>query len=573
MKFHTVRNYKKENDNLLYFALRCEEMLFHYSIDMVRVPLLNTHQLIKEYIAVYEDKNINDQGRRTHLSTIFEEMYSSFENDIILKKVFKDDLPRFLGMLKTSNETDLLRSLRYFDSLMSQKRYFSWCCKLIKDYAANPKAKDIMEELVCCFLPELIYYGYSAEYIYYIVILKFFVSETDAITTLNSFFDTFNFKKSSYNVYIGISHNVMDLRSCIEKRFNATFEDDGQFSKYRMKNKKNGIVKFNNIESMDRNRAMDSAYYKLSLVLEMKKLLSHSNALKVENKGMVFDVEKETYSFTEIHKKNFNVIREKYDNFPQTVDSILVNIVRNAKDYRSIKKIIELHNSALSINDLRSGFLGLWSILEVACQASSRSSKMDRILEVIMPVIKKDYLKGTMEYLEKLIKDNSAETYKHILEKVAGDSDTQKITKCVFLPEYQELRNDVYSRLELFPVIRNRIYKINQTYADSKKLCCMMEEYSQKVKWNLYRMYRARNSIVHSGEAPENLKSLGEHLHIYVDSIFYEILYRISEKGLMTVENALVDTDIFCKKYFEILNSTSEMDENILDKLAERTLF
>ena len=41
-----------ENDGVLYFAQRLEEMLFDYSIDLYRMPLLNTHGLIYEYFKI-----------------------------------------------------------------------------------------------------------------------------------------------------------------------------------------------------------------------------------------------------------------------------------------------------------------------------------------------------------------------------------------------------------------------------------------------------------------------------------------------------------------------------------------
>lgn len=39
-------------DGVLYFAQRLEEMLFNYTIDLFRMPLLNTHGLTKEYCVV-----------------------------------------------------------------------------------------------------------------------------------------------------------------------------------------------------------------------------------------------------------------------------------------------------------------------------------------------------------------------------------------------------------------------------------------------------------------------------------------------------------------------------------------
>ena len=60
----------------------------------------------------------------------------------------------------------------------------------------------------------------------------------------------------------------------------------------------------------------------------------------------------------------------------------------------------------------------------------------------------------------------------------------------------------------------------------TKDLKQFIDRYVQRVTWHLYRMYRARNAIIHSGEVPHNLRYLGEHLHSYVDSTLTEFIVK-----------------------------------------------
>ena len=50
MKYSNPRHIElsTEVDGILYFAQRIEEMLFDYSIDLYKMPLLNTHGLARE---------------------------------------------------------------------------------------------------------------------------------------------------------------------------------------------------------------------------------------------------------------------------------------------------------------------------------------------------------------------------------------------------------------------------------------------------------------------------------------------------------------------------------------------
>ena len=48
-------------DGLLYFGQRLDEMLFDFSIDLYKAPVLNTHFLLTEYISVYKNAEIDNK--------------------------------------------------------------------------------------------------------------------------------------------------------------------------------------------------------------------------------------------------------------------------------------------------------------------------------------------------------------------------------------------------------------------------------------------------------------------------------------------------------------------------------
>jgi len=92
----------------------------------------------------------------------------------------------------------------------------------------------------------------------------------------------------------------------------------------------------------------------------------------------------------------------------------------------------------------------------------------------------------------------------------------------------------------------------------------IVNDYGQRITWHLYRMYRARNSVIHSGETPKNLKMLGEHLHVYVDSIIYEILSRMSSyNNLNSIESAMFEAHISYDIFIELLKK-DKLDKNDL---------
>ena len=70
-----------QNDGILFFVQRLQEMLFHYSDDIVKAPVHNSATLIMEYLIT--DKDVSVQ--KYHLDYIAEELKDSLERDSIAK--------------------------------------------------------------------------------------------------------------------------------------------------------------------------------------------------------------------------------------------------------------------------------------------------------------------------------------------------------------------------------------------------------------------------------------------------------------------------------------------------------
>ena len=73
-----------------------------------------------------------------------------------------------------------------------------------------------------------------------------------------------------------------------------------------------------------------------------------------------------------------------------------------------------------------------------------------------------------------------------------------------------------------------------------------LNRYGQRLSWHIQRLYRVRNSISHSRETDDNIVSLVEHLHSYVDEVILDILSRIAgEQKFETIDNVLLDAQVF----------------------------
>ena len=176
---------------------------------------------------------------------------------------------------------------------------------------------------------------------------------------------------------------------------------------------------------------------------------------------------------------------------------------------------------------------------------------------------------SVIEDIIKCLKDNLP---KCKYEEVLGLSneigcDIKKIFYLLFLPQYKEERKKIYGILGDFPVLRSRIACIAELDT-TKKVKEYVGKYAQRVTWHLYRMYRTRNAIIHSGEVPHNIKYLGEHLHAYVDATLEEFVTKLSgDIPFDSTNNVIMDIKFATERIDNILEKDQKIDEKILDVL------
>lgn len=82
---YIVQDWSKKDDGILFLVQRLQEMLFHYSDDIVRAPVHNTQTLIDEYLSVEKDV-MKGKVKQYQLDPIIYELKESLLEDKILKE-------------------------------------------------------------------------------------------------------------------------------------------------------------------------------------------------------------------------------------------------------------------------------------------------------------------------------------------------------------------------------------------------------------------------------------------------------------------------------------------------------
>jgi len=561
---YTANLWSQKYDGIQFFVQRLEEMLFHYSDDIVRAPVHNTQTLIVEFIET--EKAIQDGKVKPYmLPPVLSELQSSIEHDKILRKHFGDE---FVDTMVKGVSKEKGPIVHYLNHKMPYKEYYAWCKEYITEHIMQASHKDELEFAARVWIASLIWYGYSPEYAYSFLKATFSPPCQAPEASINSFLDHFSFEEREYNVYFSFSPLLSDYKDLLSTRLKVKFEDDGLFKKAR--ERRSDFVGYLTLKSLDSYTAIKRAYKRLEIFIKFYRAISNRRKEVVREYGLVRNVEDDSAVKILAKPKGYRVIEiEPTTNIEEDVDSLILGCQQKSTNtYEIIHRIIDLHNSAIGQSNLDDGFVNLWSILEIVSDETPGESKIEKVTKGVVPILKKAYMLSILSNIMCDLKDNLEEAEFEALTNSITTTENVlcKIGYFIFLPEYEQLREDYFVKLGSFPVIRHKIFKLYQIKETKKEIKNLMDRYAQRIEWHIYRLYRTRNSIVHAGKSHKRIQVLGEHLHIYVDRVMTEIITKISdEHTIKTVRDVLIDADLLAKQTERSFDADGEITSNDID--------
>ena len=112
------------------------------------------------------------------------------------------------------------------------------------------------------------------------------------------------------------------------------------------------------------------------------------------------------------------------------------------------------------------------------------------------------------------------------------------------------------AELKNYPLLRNRIFQLNELCSNKKQLLDNINAYAQRITWHFTRLYRTRNAIIHLGSNPDYLRELVEHLHSYSDECLITLIFLLERKPqLETISNAVIHMQFRVEKIITRLKS------------------
>lgn len=564
MRFYKLNSWDPnfKHDGLLYFTQRIQEMLFYYSAHIYKTPVLNTYLLVREYLNVAELVKSNTINEN-HLKYIMDEFQDTFSNDLIIREYINEDKRAdILQKINSATTQDQVKIMSYLLNFLGD--YNRWCIEYLKKIVPQEKEKKKIERALRCLIPGLIGAGYSHEFIFYYNRFVFSDSKVDSIDSLSKFLDRFDFKKRQYDIYLAINKDAFSFRDILERHLQVIFDIDVDVSDLKYDRNKYNVIKMH-VKAFDERSASNGAYEALSLFFRYYNFIGDQKLDWLFNTCKVIDANGQV-AFVNLHPEGFDysnrIENESAGKISATIISTLLANERNS--FVAIDRAIKMHNVAIAEKDLRNGFLNLWSVFEILFVSEQAESKSAEIEKKVLPILQRDYLCFLIEDLGHNLKENlENEKINELKNKVGKEEGSEWLSCLLFLPQFSSLRTEVYGWLKDYPLLRSRMSQISNDFAEKKNVLADIERFRKRISWHFKRLYRTRNSIIHAGENPPNLKELGEHLHSYVDECLLEIVtLLVSNHQLQNIDNAIIDIQFREDAIKRCLHQKGKIDED-----------
>jgi hypothetical protein len=184
-------------------------------------------------------------------------------------------------------------------------------------------------------------------------------------------------------------------------------------------------------------------------------------------------------------------------------------------DQKSTGRIIScLRTSGLArtSTNIENQLISLWSAIEVLLsEPTGSTARIVHYVNVLEPLICLRYVRRQFVAVYESMLVAYRKQFKAITasETVMGEIDQHtRFAAIICLPQNEPLREQLLRLSADNPLALHRLFKLHKDFALPKGVIAALDGHEQRVKWQLHRIYRARNNLVHSGRSPSYLDSL-----------------------------------------------------------------
>lgn len=577
MRFRTTKKWDdlKGLEGLLFFAQRAEELLFDFTLDSYKPSALNSTSLCSEAVRLISDI---DDGLidKNNLQPVLEELSWSISVDPVAKALL--DLPAKRYFLDPACEPlDRVRAkLEVLGRTLEPHRYLRKCSELLSE-SVYKQEKIKIEKFSHLFFTTLINLGFHKYHLYETTVGFFYSGDEperiDSLGLIDEYLEAVFPWQHDFEVFFIATSLLADIQESAEAAFSVelyeqlpaalqTFAEARGFAL----NNNEIVAKVEVSSALDCYSARELAESKLGRLRDLFTLYHHKNQIGWRCETLIVQCCEPDPKIVALPR---NPIEKGYDQKPQKASEQLNRMLRSfrmtGRDFQKFNRAVDFHGLSVNNADFDNQLLNLWIALETIVPTHAGTAKIGQVVDGVLPFVAINYYWRLVGRLaQDLLRWNKAEVFR-ILRKVSVDQGAI-VRKKVFLllasPSEGAAREDLYASLRDFQLLRFRVYSLARLLECPNKSLETLEMHERKVAWQLRRLYRTRNLIVHSGRTPSYVQSLIENGHDFLDQVILTVIRMSgSEYQIQTIEQCFELAKVARAKLGILLKECESFDE------------
>ena len=550
MRYRSIAKWDKptESENLLFFAQLLEELLFNFSLDTYKPSALNSSLLCSEALDVIEEID-NGNIKKPNLNHVLKELCESLSRDDVTKSLLTLELSQINSVLLDPKKSisDKKVVVELVQRQIYLKKYKERNEELLTEIIVGEKNFSQIRSLARSFATTLLNLGYGSDWLYKITLDFFYydknrIADNSAIKDFLEFFDGEPFEYmvilKGCNLFEKISNScekfkVQILGSLSELEIDTSDHDFTVGSQ-------EVLIQVNNIKARDIHSAKAKADSKLELINTLFSLFHHKKAPDFQHDCLVINV---TNGEVNRSRKALNVMHKCVDLKPpeaaRKMNAFISDFSLEKISFQKFTRSAELHALALNSDSIENQMINLWIALEsiIPTNKDDDLSTIEGIVENTLPFLNVIYYQRLVSRLAKDLLNWKRKLFISLIKPIEADGVTQKLIKLIALPEYEQQRNQLRAEFKDFHLISDRFEYFCYVFSSPEALLKGLESHSKRVEWQIRRIYRARNIIVHSGKTPSYTSILVENIHDYLDVIMGSLIQLATKpKTIMSID-------------------------------------
>lgn len=539
MKFRSLRKWDdpQNSTSLIYFSQLLEEMLFDFSLDTYKTSILHAGLLCVEALQTIDEVEAGNIAA-PNVAHVSAELYSNLEKDPVSISLLPFPVDSFASALKNKKTTpkEARSVVELIAVQLTAKKYRKKNQELLSEAIRENKPLAEIRRLTRSFITTLSAIGFSTKFIRE-KSQNFFCFGSNRIAGNEAIDDFLEIFQEPNNEYI-VTFRVGKLF----ETFSAAFQpvsvaisaappaeiNNAPYVSFLTPSDQLLYATISNISAKDPYSARQVAEKRLKLCATFLNTFHHKENPSWQMECVVKNINNDDVTLV---KSQINPMHKCGDLLQAVAAKKLMLFMSDfSLEKGSFSKFVrsaELHSMALSSNASENQIINLWISLESLVPSESKSenaSNIEHIVDSLMPFLNERYIQKLINNLVKdLLRWNAVET-KKALRPITGRKLIDKLAKVMILPEHAAICASIEATFGDFHLLRDRFEHLKNLLKSPDNILAALDAHKMRLEWQIRRIYRARNIIVHSGKTPAHTQPLIEHTHDYLDTVLSRLI-------------------------------------------------